>query len=195
MATLPIRKPTSRTAISFVPGKGLQVLAKVGAFEPNFLRALLLLWIKLLFVAMLGLAAGSFLSFPVACVTGLVIYMVANLLGLIGESLPYFVGFTGDDYNGIWWAWAALKGVFEKLHAGEGWEGIKVLICMLATAVTKISPETGSYNPVSAITEGLVIPFGLLLNALLYVAVMWTGLMGVLAWLVFRRRELARVTV
>ncbi|GIW74026.1 MAG: hypothetical protein KatS3mg103_0548 [Phycisphaerales bacterium] len=57
--------PNPRT-ITFPPG-GLELSYSVGGFRMNFLRVLVVLWIKLAFLSLLGIVAATALSFPVAC--------------------------------------------------------------------------------------------------------------------------------
>lgn len=54
-------------AVTFSGKEGFQVLYRVDTFGANFWRGMTLLWIRLAFLAILGIAATTFLSFPVAC--------------------------------------------------------------------------------------------------------------------------------
>ena len=77
--------------------EGIKLLYRVGNFESNFFRAILVLLIKLSFLAALAIAASTFLSFPVACMITLTIFASATLSPYLSESLDnYFPPSTAD---------------------------------------------------------------------------------------------------
>ncbi len=57
------RSPTSVAIIN----QDISVLYRRGSFEVNFFKAMLLVMCQLIFLAALGILAGTFVSFPVAC--------------------------------------------------------------------------------------------------------------------------------
>ncbi|MFW5681961.1 MAG: ABC transporter permease, partial [Phycisphaeraceae bacterium] len=68
----------AQPTISFNPEDGLQLLYRVGGFAPNLTRSMALLWIRLAFLAALGLAAATFLGFPVAALMCTMVLMAAS---------------------------------------------------------------------------------------------------------------------
>ena len=58
---------TFPATISFTPGSGIEVLYNSGTFGWNLVRSLSMIWVRLGFLSMLGVMAGTFLGFPVAC--------------------------------------------------------------------------------------------------------------------------------
>lgn len=181
--------------ISFNTSDGLELLYKVGGFNTNFLRALGLMWVRLGFFAMLGLAAGTYLSFPVACLLALLVYVTAALSGYLTESLTYYSAFPQDQmplWDKIVWVPTNLVA---KLGAGEIWEAIKIIIRLIGSGFMLLVPSLGDYNAIPLISDGRWVPPRMLGGALLWVGVVWTGVTALIAWLIYRRRELARVTV
>src|SRR5690606_23738088 len=83
--------------IAFVPGDGLQMLYRVGSFEANLARGMTMLWLRLGFLAMLGLAASTFLSFPVACLLCLLVYFTSAGSAYLAESLEVYAGSVSAD--------------------------------------------------------------------------------------------------
>ena len=81
----------------------LEVLYKVSSFESNFLRAMIGTWVKLAFLAMLGIACATFLSFPVACLMSFTIFISATLGPYLAMSLEeyYVVPFQFVDRGDI----------------------------------------------------------------------------------------------
>jgi hypothetical protein len=185
----------NQPSISFDPGDGLQLLYRVGGFEANFARSLLVLWIRLGFLAMLGLAAGTYLSFPVACLLTLLIYFTAVGSSYLNESLEQYAVFPqeqADAWERLTWVPATLV---EKIAEGEVWEGIKIVVRLIGSGFMMLVPSFAEYNPTPLLADGRAVSLRLLGNVALWVGVVWTGTIGVIAWLIFRHRELARVTV
>jgi len=66
--------PLNNTVVIFPPKDGLEVLYKADTFTGNFLKAVLLIFFRLIFLAVFGILASTFLSFPVAILACLVIF-------------------------------------------------------------------------------------------------------------------------
>lgn len=69
---------------------GLEVLHRVGGFEANFFRAMLIDWVKLIFIAALGVAAASVLSFPVAVLLAVTIFIAASISPFLAMALENY---------------------------------------------------------------------------------------------------------
>jgi hypothetical protein len=78
--------PLNDTVVIFPLEDGLEVLYKADTFTANFFRAVLLVFVRLIFLAALAVFAGSFLSFPVAILLCLAVFTMANMSGFIAES-------------------------------------------------------------------------------------------------------------
>jgi hypothetical protein len=78
--------PLNDTVVIFPLEDGLEVLYKADTFTANFVRAVLLIFTRLVFLAALAIFAGSFLSFPVAILLCLAVFTMANMSGFIAES-------------------------------------------------------------------------------------------------------------
>ncbi len=192
---LDVPDATWDSSVSFTPGSGLELLYRVGSFGPNLTRTLLITWVRLMFLATLGLAAGTFLGFPVACVLTLMVYFTAVASGYITESLENFVGLGASAmpmWDRILWF---PKTFFARLAEGEIWSAIKIPIRMLGQTFVWITPAFSSYNPTPLVSDGRVVPTSMVLGAMLKIGVVWSGIVGVLGYVIFRKRELARVIV
>lgn len=80
----------NRTVVMFPAGDGLEVLYKAGSFEGNFIRAVLLIFIRLVFLAILGIMSATFLSFPVAILLCLVVFVTGISSTFVMDSLAFF---------------------------------------------------------------------------------------------------------
>ena len=188
-------RATFPSSVGFTPGKGLEVLYQVGRFEPNLIRALVLVWIRLAFLAMLGLTAGTFLGFPVACLLGVLVYVTAAANGFLLESMEQYVSFSAHHQG--WWerlVWVP-KTFLVQLVGGEFWDAFKILVRLLGNTFVLLIPSFSDYDPVALIADGRWVPYDMILAAVVRVGGVWTGFCGLLGWLIFRRRELAQVTV
>ena len=91
--------PLNDTVVIFPLEDGLEVLYKADSFTANFVRAILLIFIRLIFLAALAVFAGSFLSFPVAILLCLSVFTMANMSGFIAESYDVVGAGPGGLYS------------------------------------------------------------------------------------------------
>jgi len=160
-------------SVSFPAKDGMQLLYKVDTFGPNFARGIVMMWFKLAFLAALGLAAASFLGFPVAVLLCLLVYAAASGSQFILESLGYFA----------------------KPSPEGGVNIVSLMMKWIATAFTTPLESYGRYKPTGKLVEGLYISWTALGLCAAWIGLAWTGLAGLIAWGIFHRKELARVQV
>ncbi len=72
----------------------VQLLYRVDSFTSNYIRVVLLIFVRLFYLAALGVSASTWLSFPVAFLITIVVFFVGMINGFIMESLDLF-GPTG----------------------------------------------------------------------------------------------------
>ena len=181
--------------LSFNPKDGMELFYRVGGFVPNVARGLAILWVRLGFLAMLGLAAATFLGFPVACLLSFLVYLTAVGSGYLAESLTSYASLQTQQAD--WWS--AIGIVFEKFRSeiaeGEYWDAFKVLVRLVGEAFTLVVPSFEDYNPTPQVAYGRAVPWSSVGGAVLKVGLFWTGVVALIAGYIFHRRELARVTV
>ncbi|MGA2265705.1 MAG: hypothetical protein ABSH10_04665, partial [Phycisphaerae bacterium] len=145
------------------------VLYRVGGFEGNFIRAMALIFLQLMFLAAGGVCVGTFLSFPVAC---LVVFAVL-LLSVGKEFLA-----TATAINPL---------IATPVSQYIGHDAMKVIQVLL--------PDLSHTNPSGFLVDGMLVEWSYLGRE----AASTIGLRGVLvlalACLIFSKRELARVQV
>jgi len=81
--------PSNNTVVIFPPENGLEVLYVAGHFEANLVRAMGLIFLRLLFLSILSLAAGAWVSMPVAILLSLVVYFLGLASNFILEAVQY----------------------------------------------------------------------------------------------------------
>lgn len=153
--------------ISFPPG-GLQVSYSVGSYQWNFLRVIVVLWVKLAFLSMLAIWASTFLSFPVACLVAFGGFLCAESAGFLGEAAQYYA--SGDN-TGIS-------------------KGFDVVIQDIALFVSWIFKTYANLRPTAKLVEGQLVSWMGVGGATILLGLWTLGLFG-LAVQTFRKRELA----
>ena len=90
-----------------------------------------------------------------------------------------------------------MSGALRAFSLGESAlsEGLAWMLMMIATFVTTLMSKFAEFNPREQITEGLLFSWADLADCVLWNGVIQTGILALLAWLIYRRRELAKVQV
>lgn len=88
-------------SITFPPD-GLEVSYSTGSFQANFLRLMFVLWVKLAFLAMVGVFAGTFLSFAVASFVAFSIFLAAETSNYMLASLDVYNTSTLEGQEIAW---------------------------------------------------------------------------------------------
>ncbi len=165
-----------QAAINWEEGN-IELLYKAGTFQGNFIRAMLTIWIKLAFLAALGICCATFLSFPVACLLAFTVFAGGMLGPYLAESLEYY----GHDTTGLDWSdfGMVLQVAFEWVTAN------------IAGAVVFLLSSFGEYRPTQKLVEGRLIEWSSVGIGFLKLAVLWSGLAMLVGYTVLRKRQLA----
>jgi len=157
-------EPLNSVAIIFPPD-GLEVLYKADSFGGNFVRAVLLILFRLIFLACLGVLAATFLSFPVAILFCFVIFFTASFSGFVLESFDFLGENIGLVYS----------------------YSIKWLIQLL--------PQFDKFNPTKFLVPARLISWSLLAKCALLMVCIKAFLILIFSLVIFRYREIAKITV
>lgn len=147
---------------------GLQLLYSVGDYRANFIRVVFVLWLKLAALAMLGICAATFLSFPVATLVAGVIFLAAEAAGFLADSLESY-RIRDHEGNLIWWKYAAEQ---------------------VAWVISDFFRVYAQLRPTARLVDGRLLSLGETGMGLAVLAI-FTLLVYAIAVLIFRRRELA----
>lgn len=167
----PGRSP--QVSVAFPPGSGLEVLYEAGSFEANFARTVVIEWVKLGFLASLGLAAASCLGFPVACLLALAVFFAARVSGFVLGGLEYY----GADFT------------------SAGMKYFAAFVRAIVKALTWTLQHHSRFTPADEVADGRLVSWAELAACLGWVGLLWSGCTGLVGWLIFRARELGRVQV
>jgi ABC-type transport system involved in multi-copper enzyme maturation permease subunit len=154
-------------AISFAP-EAMEISYAAGGFRANFFRCIAVLWIKLGFLAMLAIAASTFLSFPVACLVSFTIFLAAEGSGFIAAALENYA--TEDREGNTLW--------------------LPTVIAKVAETVSGTFRVYADLRPTSRIVEGLLLSWSDMFLGVLVLTIASLILFAA-ATLIFQRRELA----
>ncbi len=148
----------------------IEALFRVDSFEPNFIRALCVQFIKLAFLAMLGVCTATILSFPVATMLSFTVLTIGSLAPFLGMSLA--------EYS-------------VKPDAPILWKGVQYGVKIVAGASEWLLRAFGEVSPTSQLVEGRLISWGAVISAFLVIGIVWSGAVFLCGFAAFRRKELA----
>jgi hypothetical protein len=141
----------------------LEVLYQTGTFTENYIRAVLMILVRLVFLSVLGISLTTWLSFPVAILVCLVVFFAGLTNGFILEAIDSLGAAAGTVYSFT----------------------IKPLLWLLPRF-------DGDYNPNNYIVSGRTLHWSFLAMTIT-VTLLLKGLLLLLAgMLVFSRREVAK---
>jgi len=156
--------PSNGTTVMFPPD-GLEVLYKADTFGANFIRVVLLILFRLIFLASLSLLASTFLSFPVAILLSLCVLVTAIFSGFCLESFDYL----GENLS---WVYSYT---------------VRPIISLL--------PQFDKFSPSKYLVPGRLLSWPLLAKVAVLMICIKSFLLLLLALLIFRFREIAKIII
>lgn len=146
--------------------KDIEILYRSGGFGMNFFMASVLLFVRLVFLAALGVSFSTWLSFPVAIFACLVIFFTGMVNGFIVDAIEML----SKEANLIY-----------------GFT-IKPILSLLPRF-------DGQYNPTPQIIAAKLIGWVFIGKAVGITAILKSGLLLAAGIFIFNKREIAKVTV
>lgn len=159
-----LNDPLNNTVI-FFPPDGIEVLYKADTFTGNFVRAVLLILFRLIFLACLGILASTFLSFPVAILLCLVLFSTACISGFVIDSFS-FMG-----------------------------ENLSVIYSYTIKLAIQLLPKFDKFNPTNFLVPARLLSWSLLAECAAVMVCIKAFLLLVLALVIFSYREIAKIIV
>lgn len=150
------------------PPDGLEMSYVASTFEGNFSRVVCVLWLKLAFLAMVGVLMATFTSFPVACLVTFVVFAAA-------EGATFLLG--------------ALENYRTETNEGKVIY-FNTFIAFIATWVARAFKVYSELQPTSRLVDGRMLGWGDVARGVVVVT-LWMGVLYGAAVAAFRRRELA----
>ncbi|MCF7669908.1 MAG: hypothetical protein K9N48_09065, partial [Verrucomicrobia bacterium] len=161
-------------ALMFPLDNGIEVLYREASFGVNFIRGLLIIYFWIGLLAAVGLAAASFLSFPVAAFCSVTILILGMSTGLMSRvvsegtvlGVNHETGEAGSSFID-WFAVPFFKAVLEVVGFAKG------------------------FSPIDALSTGTSIPWSEVGLAFFRLIMVMSGFAAALGMIIFTRRELA----
>ena len=147
---------------------GIEIAYSVGSYHLNFARVVFVLWIKLMFLSIIALTAATFLSFPVAVLMSLTVFIAAEGAGYIASSLESF-----RIQN----------------QAGETLI-LNLITAKISEVVSGLFSVYADLRPTHRLVEGRLLSWGEVGMGVIVLGAV-SAVFFLLACLIFRRRELA----
>ena len=164
LAVVFVNNPLNDTIVLF-PQDGMEVLFKADSFTMNFVRSVVLIFSRLVFLASLGVLTSTFLSFPVAILLCLVIFVTASASVFILES-------------------------FDSLSASVG-----LFYAYTLKWMVHLLPQFDKYNPTKFLIPARLVTWSFLGQCILFMVCIKALLLLALAFLVFSFKEIAKIIV
>ena len=172
--TILFYNPPANPALIFPLEDGMEVLYPQGGFTLNFMRGLGIIFCWMALLSALGLAAASFLSFPVAAFFALTMLVVVFTSGTLAESVE----------NGTVAAGNAEKGI-------AGHSVADVVLIPAFKGVIALVNLVKNFSPIDNLSTGRSISWGELGLAFGRIVVLVGGIFAGTGIFLFNRRELA----
>jgi len=157
--------PMNNTVVIFPFEDGLEVLYKAGSFTVNYIKVIVLILARLIFLATLAVFAASWLSFPVTILICLVVFFTGTISGFILESFDFLAGGFSNVYDFT----------------------VRPIISLL--------PRFDRFNPAEFIVPGRLLSLAVLADVVFVLVCIKALLLFLAGVLIFTYREIARVTV
>ena len=164
---------TYRSVVSFNEEDKPLLLYRLGTFGGNLLRASVIIFCKLMFLAAVGVCASTFLGFPVACLVCMILFLAAAVSGFVLESLELIPKwrFIDEPLDYVGWFFRPL-----------------------GLAVYRIVPQLSKFNPVPTLVDGRAVTLLWVIDSIGKLVLLRVTILGLLAYALFQRRELADVS-
>lgn len=164
----------NNAALLFPLEDGLEVLYRQGGFGLNYARGLGIIFCWMALLATLGLAAASFLSFPVAAFFSLAILTLALSSGTIASTVEE----------------GTLMG-FDSESSQIGHSPVDVVAIPVFRAVLAVIKLAKDFSPIDSLSTGRSVAWGELGRAFGQIVLLLSGGIGLAGIVIFTRRELA----
>jgi hypothetical protein len=164
----------NNTSLLFPIEDGIEVLYREGGFGLNFARGLGIIFCWMALLAALGLAAASFMSFPVAAFASLAALVVVFSTGTLANAVSE----------------GTILG-YDPEHGSAGPKPVDSLVIPMFRAILSVINLAKDFSPIDALSSGRSITWVELSRAFAQIVLLLGGLLALLGIWSFTRRELA----
>jgi hypothetical protein len=162
------------TALLFTIEEGVEVLYPESSFAMNFARGLGVIFCWMALLAALGLAAASFLSFPVAAFFSLAMLVLVFSSGTLADTVANGTVGVGNEEKGI-----------------QGYSVADFILIPMFKGMLAVISLTNTVSPIDSLSTGRSITWTQLGMAFGQVVLLLGGFFAATGIILFHRRELA----
>ena len=169
--------------------RDLYLLKKPGSFSINFLKSVVLIFLQLLVMVPIAVVGASFLSTPVSVSFSFFIYFCSNIVEVM-RGLAHTLTEPGTGILGT----TTLGHVHGPVEIAEQTLMVRIIntaLKYLIYGISYIIPNFSKFAPANFLADKINIPWKVLLLLLLY-ALLYAASLSVIAFLIFRRREVGK---
>src|SRR5277367_6286680 len=164
----------NNTTLLFPLEDGMEVLYPEGGFALNFVRGLGIIFCWMALLAALGLAAASFLSFPVAAFFSLAMLLVILSSGTLADAVESGTVVGGNEETGV-----------------MGHSAADAVLIPLFKGILSVTRLVENFSPIDSLSTGRAITWGELGLAFGQIVLLLGGIIALAGIIMFHRRELA----
>ena len=165
----------NQEALLFPLEDGMEVLYRQGGFGWNYVRGMLVILCWMGFLAAIGLAASSFLSFPVAAFVSIAVLIVGFSSGTLSQVI---------EQGGI-------GGINHETGRKDSASGLDYIALPVAKGMLSVINLVKEFSPISFLSTGRSITMGTLFQALTQIVLMMGVIFAAFGIWAFYRSELA----
>jgi hypothetical protein len=169
--------------VIFPVDTGIEVLYAAGGFGVNFLRAMALIYVRLLFLCVLGMALGGWLSFPVAVLVIMVAYVLGVSSNFILDAMKWNSGPIHRQFVSMVMCLQPSFSGYDPIGIIE--KGRIISFGMTGDLFSTSGPVLQAPSTKKMLIDGVVLVKDFVLFSFI----------GLFGYLLFKFRELARVIV
>lgn len=165
----------NETAMLFPVEDGMEVLYRESSFGLNYIRGVSIIFFWLALLAALGLAAASFLSFPVAAFFSLGVLAVGLSSGTVSLVLEQGTVFEVNHETGV----------------ADNPALLDYVALPIFRVLQKLINMVQGFSPIDSLSTGRSITWGQLSLAFAEICLVLSGILCAIGMAIFTRRELA----
>ena len=165
----------SQIPLFFALEDGMEALYRQGGFAWNFIRGMLVILCWMAFLAAIGLAASSFLSFPVAAFVSIALLIV----GFSGGTLSQVI-----EQGGI-------SGINHETGQKDQSSSLDQIAITTSKALLSVINLVKDFSPISFLSTGRSVTTGMVVQAVVQIVMVMGGLFAAFGIWAFYKVELA----
>lgn len=151
-----------------IPTGGLVLSYNAGSYHANYARTMAVLWLKLAFIAMLGIFCSTFMSFSVASLVAFGVFLMAESAGFVRQSIDNYATLNSEGELNI----------------------AKLIVSATGFSVSWIFGTYARLSPIEKLVNGQVVGGVTVFKAVAIIGI-WCGILYAGSVAIFRKRELA----